>query len=170
MYKIILLFLFCLTISSGLYSLDVDNSFLSNKTIITDEGPVGTDQDTNISTNIFAKPMPEPFIPNTYLSSGKIVFTPTESFIRRYDIVFFVAIPVAFYLTMNLLELKNQVFYQDNGFIRNADYNYMYLSTLVIPLTIAFNDSVYFNNWLINQENSENNLMLNIQIPLFAFN
>ncbi len=94
---------------------------------------------TNTVTNIPTRPVVEPELPNTYLSSGQIQILPPEEPGRRYDVVFYVAVPVTFYLTLNILQLRNMYFF-DGALLDNADWNYIFLNTLLIPLAVAFFD------------------------------
>ncbi len=64
---------------------------------------------------------------------------------RRYDVVFFVAVPISFYLIMNVLMIKNAYFYEREGtFLSETDWNYIYLSTFLVPLFTAYYDQVYY--------------------------
>ncbi|URA09855.1 hypothetical protein [Thermospira aquatica] len=89
-----------------------------------------------------------PELPNTYLIKGTNTLPFTESTWRRYDVVFFVAIPISFYLIMNVLMIKNAYFYQQEGaFLSDTDWNYIYLSTFLIPLFAAYYDQVHYRQY-----------------------
>jgi len=87
---------------------------------------------------------PPPALPNTYLVDGTNTQPFQESLWRRYDVVFFVAVPISFYLMMNILMIKNAYLYQTAGtYLSDTDWNYIYLSTFLIPLFTAYHDQVF---------------------------
>ncbi|OHD56478.1 MAG: hypothetical protein A2Y33_15230 [Spirochaetes bacterium GWF1_51_8] len=86
----------------------------------------------------------EPEIPKSYVKTGKIEFSPEESIIRRFDIIFFVSIPITFYLTLNILQIANFNLKGSYG-LDVVDWNYIYLNTLLIPLYVAFQDMLYIH-------------------------
>jgi len=134
MYNFIILFLLFFLVNNnfGLISLPLNEFDITNYL-------------TNTSvTNISQKTIIEPQIPNTYLKTGKIEFMELESIARRLDVVFFVAIPITFYLTMNLLMLKNQYFHlTDPTFLYNGDWTYIYINTITVPIFVAYFDYLY---------------------------
>lgn len=107
---------------------------------------IDVDKLTNLQsvTNIPHYDVLEPEIPKTYLKTGKIEFAPEESVIRRFDIIFFVSIPITFYLTLNILQIANMNLRND-ATLTTTDWNYIYLNTLMIPLYVAFQDMFFMN-------------------------
>ena len=107
---------------------------------------IDVDKLTNLQsvTNIPHYDVMEPEIPKTYLKTGKIEFAPEESVIRRFDIIFFVSIPITFYLTLNILQIANMNLRND-ATLTTTDWNYIYLNTLMIPLYVAFQDMFFIN-------------------------
>jgi len=105
---------------------------------------IDVDKLTNLQsvTNIPHYDVMEPEIPKTYLKTGKIEFAPEESVIRRFDIIFFVSIPITFYLTLNILQIANMNLRND-ATLTTTDWNYIYLNTLMIPLYVAFQDMFF---------------------------
>ena len=90
---------------------------------------------------------PAPQLPNTYLVDGTNTIPFQESLWRRYDVVFFVAVPISFYLFMNILMIKNAYFYQSAGnYLSDTDWNYIYLTTFLIPLFCAYEDQKWIRN------------------------
>ena len=108
-------------------------------------------------TNVAYSIVPETEIPNSYLITGKIEPDPIESPIRRFDIMFFISIPITFYLTLNIMQIKNRTLYSFEG-LTGTDWNYIYFNTLIIPLSVAFDDLVIMN--------SQNSSELNFQLPI----
>ncbi|MFN3659769.1 MAG: hypothetical protein ACK4TN_00855 [Brevinematales bacterium] len=87
---------------------------------------------------------PEERLPPTYLVDGTNTTPFQETLWRRYDVVFFVAVPISFYLVMNILMIKNAYFYGSEGtYLSDTDWNYIYLMTFFIPLFTAYHDQVY---------------------------
>ena len=65
----------------------------------------------------------EPEIPNTYLKTGKIEVMPPTTTMRRFDLVYFIAMPISFYLTMGILNYKNQSFKRQDE-LNDIDWTY----------------------------------------------
>jgi hypothetical protein len=93
-------------------------------------------------TNLEYKKILEPELPNTYLNPESKEIMEPETKGRRYDVVFFIAVPVTFYLTLNFLQLRNTYFYNNNP-LGDADWNYIFLNTLMIPFSVAYFDMIY---------------------------
>lgn len=105
---------------------------------------IDVDKLTNLLsvTNIPNYEVPEPEIPKSYLKTGVLEFKEEESILRRFDIIFFVSIPITFYLTLNIIQIANMNLRGDAG-ITVTDWNYIYLNTLMIPLYVAFQDMFF---------------------------
>lgn len=93
-------------------------------------------------TNISTKKVVEPDLPNSYLSTGKIDVDTSETIGRRFDLLYFIAIPVSFYLTQNVMQLKN-IYFNNNAALDRTDWNFIYFNTLFIPLSIAYFDYLH---------------------------
>ena len=102
-------------------------------------------------TNISAIPVREQRVPSTYLKTGKLEFTPPETLARRFDIIYFSAIPISFYLTLNLLFIINNspLFSADSGIPHGlypsskdtpTQFRYILMNTFLIPLFVAYQD------------------------------
>jgi hypothetical protein len=84
----------------------------------------------------------EPELPNSYLSTGKIEFPEPETVARRYDLIFFIAIPITYYLTLNIMQIKN-IYVNNNIAMDPVELNYIYINTFLIPLVVAYFDYLY---------------------------
>ena len=141
----------CFFISFGLVSTMIHSELLINTNTI-DYSKVVTNNDTITNedsiTNISSRTVREPELPNNYLKNGIIEFTPSESKARRTDVVFFIAVPITYYLTLNLLQLKNMYFIPGRGAgsVDDADMNYIYINTLILPLLVSYFDSMFVDN------------------------
>lgn len=117
-------FLFLVFPARGNAYLTIDTNKLQNNTSV---------------TNITTKSIVEEQLPNSYLATGKIQMEPPQSPGRRFDVVFFVSIPVTFYLMLNIMQLKNMYFF-NSALLDNADWTYIYLNTFILPLAVAYFD------------------------------
>lgn len=140
--------LFQLFISQAYSQLFINTNLIDSSKIITND---------EATTNISSKVVREPELPNNYLKNGIIEFPPPESKSRRTDVVFFVAVPITYYLTLNLLQLKNMYLIPGRGVgsVDDADMNYIYINTLILPLLVAYFDSIFVDN----QEKSQDTLI-----------
>ncbi|MGC8765762.1 MAG: hypothetical protein ACP5QT_07740 [Brevinematia bacterium] len=112
-------------------------------------------------TNISGEISTEKRLPNIYLKNQT-----TEqhilSFARRYDAVYFIAIPVTYYLTFNLIQQKNWYLNQTYDMNR-ADELFLYFNTFFLPLIVAYVDYVYVENY------TKKNLSIQkYEIPFFV--
>jgi len=99
-------------------------------------------------TNIATVRIREPELPNTYLRVGdlsKIEFEEPQTTFRRFDIIFFISIPITFYLTLNILQIVNYNI-MDTYVLTQPDWNYIYFNTLLIPMYVAYQDYLYMEN------------------------
>ncbi len=89
-----------------------------------------------------------PYIPSSYLKTGIMTTEPPESVLRRLDVMYFVTIPIIFYLTLNIIQQVEGNFNQnwawplDDPVERNA----IFMSTLMVPLVIAYKDYLYLEH------------------------
>lgn len=93
-------------------------------------------QTTNINYEITEKKL----IPNIYLKTK--AFTnevEEESLLRRFDLIYFISLPITYYLVLNIQLIKNN-YYKKNITMYNSDYNYLYINVFTIPLANAYND------------------------------
>ncbi len=124
-------------------------------------------------TNIEIKKVIEPELPNSYLSTGKIELEKPDTVSRRFDLVYFISIPVIFYLTLNFEAIKNQ-FTRNNSFVNDTDWDYIYFNTFVIPIVVAYFDNLYIDNQNKIKENMANNDIFNrdicFQINIIHYN
>lgn len=107
----------------------------------------------NSVTNIRYQSIPEPMVPSSYLKTGKIEFQPPETELRRFDIIYFIAVPITFYLTLNVVFFLNSSFIaRDPGIPNNVypsisaspvQFRYVLMNTLLIPLFVAWEDLQY---------------------------
>ncbi|MCX7881902.1 MAG: hypothetical protein N2314_01635 [Brevinematales bacterium] len=105
---------------------------------------------------------PAAALPNTYLVDGTNTLPFQETSWRRYDVVFFVAVPISFYFVMNILMVKNAYFYGSEGrYLSDTDWNYLYLITFLVPLFTAYHDQVYV------RQLSEKNTEMRWSMPLY---
>jgi hypothetical protein len=95
----------------------------------------------NSVTNLEVRKVIEAEVPNTYLNPNEKPQEP-ETKGRRYDVVFFIAMPVTFYLTLNFLQLRNAYFYNNTN-LDAVDWNYIFLNALMIPFSVAYFDLIY---------------------------
>ncbi len=103
-------------------------------------------------TNIQSISIPEPMVPSSYLKTGKIEFQTPETELRRFDVIYFIAVPITFYLGLNLIFILNSSFIAQNdtglpaGIYPVNDtvqFRYILLNTLLIPLFVAWEDLQY---------------------------
>ncbi len=130
-------------------------------------------KDDQSITNVRTKPIIESELPNSYLATGQIQTEPPQDPGRRFDIVFFVAIPVTFYLILNIMQLKNMYFF-NSSLLDNADWNYIYLNTFFVPLAAAYFDYQYMQKELeYKQEMALNtkgfNDIFSLKLPVLSF-
>lgn len=133
MKKIAIVFTLCSLISTGIFGLTIDTNELMSISSV---------------TNIILMKIDEPEIPNAYLRTGdmsKIQFEPPETPLRRFDIVFFVSIPITYYLTLNIMQIVNREF-GGCDMLSQVDMNYIYFNTLLIPLFVAYEDYIFVEN------------------------
>lgn len=131
----ILVFLF---ISSTLFSLTIDTNDI-------DASKIKVDFTKRNVTNISLYDVKEREIPNLYLSTGELTYPEIETAPRRFDIVAFISIPISYYITLNLLRFRNDMFYQGRSF-DNTDYITMYMNAILIPLFTAYQDYKYLKS------------------------
>lgn len=128
MRRIAALVFFMLTGVCSSFSLNIDWDTLTNMAEVTQPTVV---------------PAPEPELPNSYLSSGKIDPIVLESYARRFDLVFFISLPISFYLMMNIMQVKNQLIYL-NGSLSEMDWNFVYWNTLLTSFLVAYQDNIFY--------------------------
>lgn len=98
-------------------------------------------------TNISLYEIKEREIPNLYLSTGEMEYPEFETPTRRFDIIFFITIPVAYYLTYNLLLLRNDIIFQEeNREIDVIDQRQMWMNAILVPLFVAYQDHKYLKS------------------------
>lgn len=104
--------------------------------------------ETNYSsvTNIETLETEESRIPNRYLKTMETNKPEILSFARRYDAVFFIAIPATYYIMFNLIQQKNWYF-KNTYSLDTADETFLYLSTLFLPLFVAYVDYLYTEDY-----------------------
>ena len=133
-------------------------------------------------TNISVVPVREQRIPSTYLKTGKIEFTPPETLARRFDIIYFSAIPISFYLTLNLLFIINNspLFKVDSGIPHGqypssqntpVQFRYILMNTFLIPLFVAYQDHRFMIKKIQSEGGyySKNNYGFNMQLVSLRF-
>ena len=96
-------------------------------------------------TNLNINTITEPPFPNSYLSSGKIEVEKPELAARRFDLIYWIAMPAIYYLTMTLMYTKNEGITRQYS-VDNTDLNYVYFNTFFIPLTAAYFDYIYLQD------------------------
>ncbi len=136
-------------------ALTLNTNLLTNASFIHDDGIIVTP----VTELPVWKPVLEPRIPNSYLSTGEIELEAPETALRRFDITFFVSVPITYYLFWNL-------FIVHNSLLRNAlpsfpSYNpvddkvqkrTLLLNTLLVPLFVAYKDYRYMQERTIEDE------------------
>jgi len=86
-------------------------------------------------------------IQNTYLKTGIITNYKKESLLRRFDIVYFISLPITYYFLLNLIMIKNQLFFDmPSGSITDMDWNYIYINLIFVPLYVALRDYFYMRS------------------------
>lgn len=124
-------------------------------------------------TNVHTKPIIESELPNSYLATGIIQTEPPRDPGRRFDVVFFVAIPVTYYLLLNIMQLKNMYFF-NSRLLDNADWTYIYLNTFFLPLATAYFDYQYIEKEIKYKEEmalnpNRINDFFSFKMPVFSF-
>lgn len=172
---VMLIILFCG--STGYSGLTINTNQLktNNITIITNQQDILITNDMIYSTNNVLKNVIEPELPNSYLSTGKIEYPVPETIARRFDVVFFIAAPTSFVLTLNIMIIINNYFNNSRP-LDNNDWIYIYLNTLIIPLTVAYYDHVYMDDQKLLKEKyadiNENKKIIDrfrLDIPVYSF-
>lgn len=97
------------------------------------------------TTNSQLNTITEPELPNSYLSSGKIENIKPETVPRRMDLIYWIAMPAIYYFTITIMYTKNELVF-NNINVDNADMNYVYLNTFMIPLAAAYFDYLYLDD------------------------
>ncbi len=113
---------------------------------------------TNISGEISTKKR----LPNIYLKD-QTTNQQVISFTRRYDAVYFIAVPVTYYLTYNLIQQKNWYLRQTYNLDR-GDELFLYFNTFFLPLIVAYFDYVYVKDY-----NKKNSPVQKYEQPLIPF-
>jgi len=97
---------------------------------------------TNSVTNITGNITEEKRIPNIYLRDR----TTNEIYLltpgRRYDAVYFIAVPITYYMTYNLIQQKNW-YLRKNYNLDAADEVFLYFNTFFLPLLVAYYDYTF---------------------------
>jgi hypothetical protein len=100
--------------------------------------------DSNVIMNPVEKlqifPLPNAYITNT---NGMIPVIPPQHPIRRYDIVFFIAVPITYELMSTLVDQKNHFFENNRSTFNNTDWVTVLLESIVIPAGVAYFDFLY---------------------------
>jgi len=102
-------------------------------------------------TNQVKKQTPQvvepPYIPSSYLKTGKLVPEPPQTVVRRLDIMFFITTPIIFYLTMNVIQQVDGNFHQNWSYPLDdpVERNSIFMDTLIVPLLIAYKDYLYLS-------------------------
>lgn len=96
-------------------------------------------------------------LPKQYILDGRTLSYPNESAFRRMDIVFFLSIPITFYLIQNLISLinvANQAMGNYDASIRrdslgftSGEWNFILAATFLIPSGVAMYDYVYVRDY-----------------------
>jgi len=102
--------------------------------------------DTNTLTNVETVEVEETRLPNRYLKTQETNQPEPISFARRYDAVFFIAVPATYYIMFNILQQKN--WYLKKTFtLDTTDETFLYLTTIFLPLIVAYVDYLYVENY-----------------------
>jgi hypothetical protein len=121
-------------------------------------------------SNIVTKSVVEEELPNSYLATGKIQTEPPQTPGRRFDVVFFISIPVTYYLLLNIMQLKNMYFANSTP-LDGVDWTYIYLNTFILPLAVAYFDYSYMEQQRrIKEELAWNGHrdFFNVQLPVYS--
>ncbi len=104
-------------------------------------------EETNSSiTNLEGKITEEEKIPNIYLKTGSTNQTESLTPTKRFDAVYFISVPVTYYLTFNLLQQKN--WYLRKSFtLDKSDEVFLYFNTFFLPFIVAYFDFVFVSNY-----------------------
>ncbi|MGL5254177.1 MAG: hypothetical protein ACRC9L_04115 [Brevinema sp.] len=96
-------------------------------------------------------------LPKQYLLDGRTRTYPAENAFRRMDIVYFLSIPITFYLFYNFLQLINVANIATGNYnaaltrdfigFTAAEWNFLLMATFLIPSGVAIYDYVYVRNY-----------------------
>lgn len=114
---------------------------------------ITSDQITNLSYEL----IPTYELPKQYIIDGRTKLYPKENTFRRADIVFFLAIPVSFYLMQNILNFINILnvtagnyntdLGRDNFGFTSGEWNFLLAATFLIPMGVSIYDYVYVRQY-----------------------
>ncbi|MCX7820858.1 MAG: hypothetical protein N2258_04205, partial [Brevinematales bacterium] len=65
---------------------------------------------------------------------------------KRFDAVYFISVPVTYYLTFNLLQQKNWYLRQSFS-LDKSDEVFLYFNTFFLPFIVAYFDFVFVSNY-----------------------
>ncbi|MGL5721921.1 MAG: hypothetical protein ACRCY4_05950 [Brevinema sp.] len=96
-------------------------------------------------------------LPKQYLLDGRTRTYPAENAFRRMDIVYFLSIPITFYLFYNLIQLINVANVATGNFnaalqrdtigFTSSEWNFILMATFLIPSGVAIYDYVYVRDY-----------------------
>lgn len=141
----------------------------SNLKITTEPKDLFLSEDGSISNKL--KSVIEPELPNSYLATGRIEYPVPETMARRFDVVYFIAVPAAFTLTLNLLIIVNNL-YNNSRSLNDSDWEFIYVNTLVVPFSVAYYDNLYVNYQKVLKEKFSYNTIkdnLRFDLPLICY-
>lgn len=145
MKRIALAMILAFSWTSMAFSLTLDTNDLTN--VI--DAETLSDSEFITMTNLSWDPILQPRIPNSYLATGELEFEEPEKPLRRFDITFFISMPITFFLFQNLFLFHNQVMQNVDGYsyvnpLENKQQRSIILiNTLFIPAYVAWQDYIY---------------------------
>ena len=87
-----------------------------------------------------------------------------ETPLRRFDLVFFISMPIAYYLTYNFMDVVKRNMLTKDTYLLVTDWNYILFNSILLPAAIAYFDFFYvqkqevIKNSLTYQNDSKNPL------------
>ncbi len=115
-------------------------------------------KETNVSiTNLEGEIAEEERVPNIYLKDGSTNLGEPLSPTKRFDAVYFISLPVTYYLTFNLLQQKN--WYLRQSFtLDKSDELFLYFNTFFLPFIVAYFDYIFVSEYKLYNYNIGNYL------------
>lgn len=108
-------------------------------------------------TNLSYELIPQYELPKRYIIDNHSTLYPKENGFRRADIIFFLSIPITYFLVQNILnfinilniglENYNSDLGRDNFGFTSGEWNYILAAVFLIPLGVTIYDAVYVKEY-----------------------
>jgi len=110
-------------------------------------------------TNLSYELIPHYELPKQYIIDNYSTLYPKENLFRRADIIFFLSIPITYFLIQNILNFFNIInislenynsdLGRDNFGFTAGEWNFLIAAIFLIPLGITIYDAIYIRDYPI---------------------